>query len=241
MTFGSLFAGIGGMDLGLERAGMECRWQVEIDPFCRKVLTKHWPDVPKYEDVRDVGAELESVDLICGGFPCQSISHNGHGLVQDDERWLWPEFARIIGELRPRLVLLENVAAITSRGLGDVLGDLASVRYDTEWVCIRAADVGAPHRRERLFLVAHSQCFGRQAGSGIFRGITTQELCSAFRWGGVPHRNADGRVRLTPQPEVFRVDDGFPSGLDLSRLRALGNAVVPQVAEWIGRRIMEAS
>ena len=240
LTFGSLFAGIGGMDLGLERAGWSCRWQVEIDPFCRRVLTKHWPDVPKYEDVRDVGGHnLEPVTLIAGGFPCQPISHNGHGLVADDARWLWPEFARTVRELRPRYVLVENVAAITGRGLDVVLGHLAALRYDAEWTCIRAADAGAPHRRERLFLVAHAERLGREAGAGVFGGVTAKDVRSPVDWCGVPHRNADGRLRLTPRAEVFGVADGFPTELDLARLKAAGNAVVPAVAEFIGRAIAQ--
>lgn len=238
-TLGSLFAGIGGMDLGLERAGFEVRWQVEIDPFCRQVLAKHWPNVARYEDVRDVGAHnLEPVDLIAGGFPCQPISHNGHGLVQDDERWLWPEFARIVRELRPRFLLVENVPAITGRGLSDVLGDLATLRYDAEWTCIRAADAGAPHRRERLFVVAYPERFGRQAGARVLGSIPPQDIRQPSAWSGVPDRNADGRVRLMPHPSMVGVDDGFPTELDLAGLRALGNAVVPQVAEYLGRSLL---
>src|SRR6185312_32662 len=108
MTVGSLFAGIGGFDLGFERAGFEIKWQVEIDPFCRAVLAKHWPDVRRYEDVRTVGAELERVDVVCGGFPCQDISFAGDGAGLDGERsGLWREFSRLIGELRPRYVVVE--------------------------------------------------------------------------------------------------------------------------------------
>src|SRR6266487_3849645 len=101
MRFGSLFSGIGGLDLGLERAGMECRWQVEIDPYCQAVLRKHWPGVPKYEDVRTISDELERVDLVCGGFPCQPVSLAGRRRGAADERWLWPEFARLLRVLRP--------------------------------------------------------------------------------------------------------------------------------------------
>src|SRR5689334_3925575 len=143
-TFGSLFAGIGGLDLGLERAGWTCRWQVEIDAFCQRVLAKHWPDVPRYGDVRslDAGA-LERVDLICGGFPCQPVSAAGTRLAEADERWLWPEYARVVGSLRPGLVLVENVPGLLVRGAGDVLGDLATLGYDAEWESIPAAALGA--------------------------------------------------------------------------------------------------
>ena len=130
LTFGSLFAGIGGMDLGLERAGMQCKWQVEINPYAQKVLAKHWPHVDRFEDVRAVGArELAPVDLIAGGFPCQDISHAGLRAGIDGERsGLWSEFARLVRELRPRYVLVENVAALLVRGVERVLGDLAASR-----------------------------------------------------------------------------------------------------------------
>src|SRR6266850_6229536 len=126
-TFGSLFAGIGGFDLGLERAGWICRWQVELDPFCQRVLAKHWPDVRRYGDVRAFPEpDTERVDLICGGFPCQPVSVAGKRRAQADERWLWPEFARVVRALRPHLVLVENVPGLLQRGIGDVLGDLAA-------------------------------------------------------------------------------------------------------------------
>jgi site-specific DNA-cytosine methylase len=159
VTFGSLFAGIGGLDLGLERAGFTCRWQVEINPFSRAVLAKHWPDVARFEDVRTVGAHnLEPVDLICGGFPCQDISNAGKRVGITGERsGLWTEYARVVRELRPRLVLVENVAALLTRGFDVVLGDLAALGFDAEWTVLRASDVGAPHRRERLFVVAHAE------------------------------------------------------------------------------------
>jgi len=159
-TFGSLFAGIGGIDLGLERAGWACRWQVEIDPFCNRVLAKHWPDVPRYGDIRAIDwSGVERVDLLAGGFPCQPVSVAGKQLAQADERWLWPEFARAIRELRPRLVLVENVPGLLGAhgGFGDVLGDLAALGYDAEWDCIPAAAVGAPHLRYRVYVVAYAR------------------------------------------------------------------------------------
>jgi DNA (cytosine-5)-methyltransferase 1 len=161
LTFGELFAGIGGFSLGLERAGMKCAWQVEIDPYARAVLNKHWPDVPKHDDVRTfppththTHTQDFSVDLICGGFPCQDISYAGKGAGLAGARsGLWHEFARIIGEIRPKYVLVENVAALLTRGMGDVLGTLASLGYDAEWHVIPASAVGAPHRRERVWII----------------------------------------------------------------------------------------
>lgn len=225
MRFGSLFAGIGGFDLGLERAGMECAWQVEIDPFCRKVLTKHWPDVPKYEDVRDVGAHnLAPVDLICGGFPCPVVSQAARG--RNVGEWLWPDFRRIISCLRPSFVLLENVPGLryADRGFGDVLGDLAQVGYNSTWCEFPAAFFGAPHKRARLWLVAYPHGHRKP---DVFIHAKAQIVSE--------HGEV---VRRWPNPPAgLRVDDGLPDRVD--RNRALGNAVVPQVAEWIGRRIME--
>lgn len=155
MTFGSCCAGIGGIDLGLERAGMTVRWQVEIDDFCNRVLAKHWPDVARFRDVRDVGAHcLERVDLIAGGLPCQPVSVAGPRRKQADERWLWPEFARVVSELQPAWVLVENVPGLRTAGLRDVLADLADLGFDAEWETFGAYEFGAPHKRERIFLVA---------------------------------------------------------------------------------------
>ena len=160
VKFISLFSGIGGLDLGLERAGMSCVAQVEIDPFCQKVLTKHWPDVPKFKDVRDVGKHnLPAADLICGGFPCQPHSYAGKRKASADERDLWSEFSRIIGECQPAWVVAENVPGLLSseagRFFGGVLRDLAASGYDAEWQSIPVAAFGAPHIRERVFILAH--------------------------------------------------------------------------------------
>jgi DNA (cytosine-5)-methyltransferase 1 len=148
VNVGSLFAGIGGFDLGFERAGMRVAWQVELDPYCRAVLAHHFPEARRYEDVREVGAaNLAPVDLICGGFPCQDLSPAGRGAGLDGARsGLWAEFARIVRELRPRYVVVENVPALlTGKGkrwdrgpIGRVLGDLAEARYDAEWACLSA-------------------------------------------------------------------------------------------------------
>ena len=234
LTVGSLFSGIGGLDLGLERAGMVVKWQVEIDPYCRKVLAKHWPDVECYEDVREVGAHnLEPVDLICGGFPCQPVSCAGQRKGTDDERWLWPEFYRLIRELKPRWVLGENVPGLLSidagRVFGSILRDLAASGYDAEWDCIPASAVGAPHRRDRVFVVANAQMQPGNASDGQ-RGWARR-----FTFGGC--HSFDG-CAWSPEPDVGRVADGVPDRVD--RLKGLGNAVVPQVAEWLGRRIVEA-
>lgn len=227
MKVGSLFTGIGGLDLGLERAGMEIRWQVEIDPFCRAVLEKHWPHVPKYGDIREVkGDELEPVDLICGGFPCQPVSIAGRRLGEADPRWLWPEFARIVRVVRPKYVLVENVPGLLSRGMGNVLGALAEMGYDAEWFVFPAKAVGAAHLRERVFIFAHPPGSGleRCRLSGFFPSAPLERIT---------------RETLLSESAVVRSRNGVPYYVD--RIRALGNAVVPQVAEAIGRAIITHS
>jgi len=268
MKVGSLFSGIGGLELGLERAGMEVVWQVEIDDFCNRVLEKHWPDVKRYRDVREVGKHnLEPVDLICGGFPCQPVSQAGEKRAQEDDRWLWPEFARIVRELGPNFVLVENVPGLLARGMGDVLRDLAALRYDAGWESIPASAVGAPHRRDRVWILAHTEIITER--TRLCAGGPTWEWGRRFSHGGGKKVLANptgerlegwdngskgvhpGCVRLLPsrpgerlrdpwaiEPNVGRVAYGIPNRVD--RLRALGNAVVPQVAEWIGHQILAA-
>ncbi len=186
MTFNvlSLFSGIGGLrrlDLGLERAGMTITGQVEIDPWCRSILARHWPEVPRHDDVRtaaDWWGDRAAPDLVAGGFPCQPVSSAGKRLAQADSRWLWPAFAQVIRHLGPRLVLVENVPGLLVRGMGDVLGDLASLGYDAEWDCVPAAFVGAPHIRNRVWIVAYPQRSGRVGANGDQR-----EHAAAWRAG----------------------------------------------------------
>jgi DNA (cytosine-5)-methyltransferase 1 len=239
MTFGSLFSGIGGIDLGLERAGMTCRWQVEIDEYCRKVLTKHWPNVPKYGDIRTIsGNELERVDLIAGGFPCQDLSVAGKRAGIDGERsGLWAEYVRLIGTLRPRFVLIENVPGLlANESMRRVLGDLSALGYDAEWQSLRASDFGLHHRRERVFIVAYS------AGKR-FPAILVHERAGTSRQVRSRHpicsvSNAETH-RPLPHDRVCGVVDGLSQ--NLYAIRGLGNAVVPSIAQWIGRRILKAA
>jgi DNA (cytosine-5)-methyltransferase 1 len=170
-TMGSLFAGIGGFDLGFERAGFKTVWQVEIDPYCQKVLAKNFPEAGRFGDIRECGRHnLKSVDVICGGFPCQDISNAGKRAGIEGERsGLWSEMHRIIRELRPAYVLVENVAALLGRGMGVVLGDLAEIGYDAEWEVVSAADMGAPHLRERVWIMAYTtgpRCGQRKSCEG---------------------------------------------------------------------------
>lgn len=157
LKVGSLFSGAGLCDLGLSWAGFRHQWFCEIDPFCRMVLARHWPDIPLYEDVNTLkGSELPPVDVLCGGFPCQDVSQGGKhaGIKKGTRSGLWLEYARLIGEIRPRYVIIENVRGLLARGIEIVLQDLAEIGYDAEWEVLSAAALGAPHRRERVFVVA---------------------------------------------------------------------------------------
>ena len=263
ITFGSLFAGIGGLDLGFERAGMECSWQVEIDDYATRILAKHWPNVRRWDDVKTFppGDELKPwrVDVIAGGFPCQDISLAGKGAGLSGERsGLFFEIIRLARLLQPRAIVLENVAALLARGMGAVLGELAQIGFDAEWHCIPAAAVGAPHIRDRVFVVAYSQRDpirqqpGRGSGSNgtgaAFTAIDGKKQLLANT--GEPRREkrqgGEGAARelaaitrndwWATEPAVGRVADGVPHRVD--RLRGLGNAVVPQVAEVVGRWVV---
>lgn len=231
-----LFAGIGGLGLGLERAGMTVVGQVEINPFCQRVLAKYWPEVPRHDDVRTApnwwaARTRPAVHVVAGGFPCQPASLSGLGLGTSDERWLWPAMATVIGAVRPDWVIAENVPGLRRRGLSDVLRDLAGLGYRARAGTISACAMGAPHTRERLFVLAHAEGVG--CGSGRDHGAV-----DAAGGAGPP---APGRAGWLPEPRVARVADGVPRRLVRDQLRAYGNAVVPQVAEHVGRLVMAAA
>jgi DNA (cytosine-5)-methyltransferase 1 len=250
-----LFSGIGGFSLGLERAGMWTTQFVEIDPFCQHVLRQHWPNTPIHDDIRTFHAPAGFADVICGGFPCQDISFAGDGAGLAGERsGLWSEYARIIGEVRPRFVIVENVSALLARGLGDVLRDLAALGYDAEWHCIPASAIGAPHRRDRLWIVGYPHHEGEPTSPihdeapwlpKLMADAYGSRLEGRERAGGeecpsqrpVGESSASGIAGFwVTEPGIRRVADGVPKRVD--RLRALGNAVVPQIPEIIGRAIM---
>lgn len=244
LTFGSLFSGIGGLDLGLERSGMRCEWQVEIDDYATKVLAKHWPNVTRFRDVYACGKDnLVPVDLLCGGFPCQPHSFAGKRKAGSDERNLWPEFYRIIREIKPRWVMAENVLGLLSSDGGDFFGgilrDLAQAGYDAEWEVLRAADFDLPHIRERVFLLAYPTGRGwtrvLRDGPGVRTQATARQEATSL--DSVWDRLSRFEQR-TGESSVLRSNDGLPSWMD--RLERLGNAVVPVVAEFVGRCIVAA-
>ena len=331
LKVGSLFTGIGGFDLGFERAGMEIAWQVEIDEFCNKVLAKHWPNVKRFKDVKTVsGKELEPVDLLCGGVPCQPASCAGKRRGTKDDRWLWKEPFRIIAELdpKPKWCVFENVRGLLTLENGlvfdNLLSELENLGYETRTFCLPACAVNAPHRRDRVWIVANSRCeHGERAevngklnrplsceenasmserptsndGQGI---ITDSELrgrqmpepenigqCGTAQteWseqanriegqdshapdssnqrlqgcerpgshgeGQAAHGSITERNNTWDEPwfevaqRFCKLDDGLPDRLArparnrnrVQKLKALGNAVVPQIPEILGRAIM---
>ena len=304
-----LFSGIGGFSLGLERAGMETVAFCEIDKKARMVLKKHWPNVPIFEDVSQLTAEKLNeqeitVDVICGGFPCQDISLAGRGAgIEGKRSGLWSEFARLIGELRPQFAIVENVSALLNRGLDRVLGDLSEIGYDAEWHCIPASAVGAPHQRDRIWILAYPNSNGKWSGDGpeqserhttgecvgdsgelernglvaysssarlsergrseqqtgnqetatgmvakfercgtnvadtYFAGLQRDEWC----WTTGAERQPAGYIAQCSwwaiEPDVGRMAHGVSGRVD--RLKQLGNAVVPQIPEMLGRMILE--
>jgi DNA (cytosine-5)-methyltransferase 1 len=245
MRIGSTFSGIGGLEMGLEWAGVgRTVWQVEIDPFCRDVLAHHWPDAARYDDVRTVGSHnLEPVDVICGGYPCQPFSIAGKQLGESDPRHLWPELARIIRELRPRFAVLENVPAHLGIGFGSVLADLSNLGYDAEWSVVSACALGAPHPRERVFILAYSRSLGLQ-GDRCHDDGTPSEYGEAAERSQNREQPQVGLARSeglvapwgTPEPPFPCVADGIPN--HPHHIRSYGNAVVPAVAEVVGRRLL---
>jgi DNA (cytosine-5)-methyltransferase 1 len=303
-----LFSGIGGFAIGLEKTnGFQTVAFCEMDPFCHQVLKKHWPETPIYDDVKTLTQErLQAdgitVDVICGGFPCQDISAAGRGAGLAGERsGLWFEFHRLIKEIKPRYAIIENVSALRSRGLDKVLWSLAEIGYDAEWHCIPASSIGAPHQRDRIWIMAYPQCRGQQEGNVCFKRSDGRALSkgetvvspesntpsssladtsrvqqhvskndtevsgassSKFRDGSSTYNVADangaqreGRCLSSrvfekyansssngwweTEPNVGRVAYGVP--VWAHRLRVLGNAVVPQIPEIIGRAILASS
>lgn len=236
LTVGSLFSGVGGFDLGLERAGFDIKWQVEIDPFCNRVLARHWPHVARFGDIRECGAwNLEPVDLVCGGPPCQPTSVAGQRKGTEDDRWLWGEAIRIIAVLRPKWIVLENPAGLLSLQDGlpfeSINVDLESNGYTVQTFDLPAPCVGLYTLERHLWLVATTHCF-RPQGRIIAQIQGQQEVSRELQRGDprIPNRWA------VPSARVCGVAEGISYRVD--RIRALGNAVPPPVVEVLGHMII---
>lgn len=218
-TAGSYFSGIGGLDLGMDLAGWDVKWQVENDPFCIEILKRRWPDTKRYQDVRRKFIP-ESVDLLFGGFPCQPSSTAGLQLGTKDPRWLWPHFLNGINQLRPKWVLIENVQGLRTKGLGTVLQGLADCGYDAEWDCIPAASFGAPHLRYRIFIVAYP-C-GNWNGERFFAAKSGSEGLNAHIGnGGTRPKEEDGK-EANKSPLGSKTPSGS-NGVGLLRTRVSEN------------------
>ena len=269
-TMGSLFAGFGGFDKGFEDAGFETVWQVENDSYCQRVLAKNFPSAKRFGDITTVDARaLGPTDVICAGFPCQDISYAGIGAgITGSRSGLVTHAIRIIDELEPRAVLLENVAALLRRGLREVLGMLTDIGYDAEWEIVSALDViETDHLRKRLFVLAYpnrDRCAKRnydasygyeaheckQARSENLGETVEIEIADPKRRNfalGPENGRAkwvhqpiprNGNWQITHKPTLDGTENGIPNRLE--RLRGLGNAVVPQIPEMYARRIMES-
>ena len=280
-----LFSGIGGFSLGLERAGMKTVQFVENDPYCQKVLAKNFPGIPIHGDIKTFHYD-KPVEIISGGFPCQPYSHAGEQRGKEDDRHLWEEYLRIIQEVRPPWVIGENVSGIINMELDQVLSDLESENYSHQSLVIPACAVNAPHRRDRVWIIARRNAMGNSEYNGLSTAKESRSPSSisnnssqgenkTFQSKGtsgrsniknVAHANKEriqGRKETgnlesegtqrnqfslrcsqrrigknwSIEPELGRVANGIPSRVD--RIKSLGNAVVPQIVEIIGRAIME--
>ena len=273
ITIGSLFSGIGGFELGLERAipNSKTIWQVEQNKYCQGILKKHWPKAILHNDIREVNHEnVHPVDIICGGFPCQGVSCSGKGKgIEGDKRsGLWGEMYRLIDELRPRIAVMENVPALLwkGRGMHVVMSNLAQIGYNTEWSVISARQFGAPHLRKRVFIVAYPNSttkkqprtttevdqFSQTKSTNVHKKNLQHDREKNLFCKDLQHRRCDTLLlepahpknhtnyweRFPTQPALCHRNDGV--SYRLARLKALGNAIVPQCSEYIGQCIVDS-
>lgn len=261
-----LFSGIGGFSLGLEATGFfKTKAFCEIDPFCQKVLKKHWPDIPIHNDIKKLkGENIGTVDIITGGYPCQPFSVAGKQKAEKDSRHLWPEYFRLIKECRPTWVIGENVSGHIKLGLDSVLKDLASENYSTRAFSISASSIGANHKRERIWIVANSQSQWRGEPRYSYQEKRNPESSSTQPQSSSSNvANTDSKrrclwetnrknakdVRQSPrsektskwwnaEPKLGRVANGIPNRVH--RLKSLGNSVVPHIPYYIGMSIIKS-
>lgn len=230
LTVGSLFSGIGGLDLGLERAGMQVIWQAESDPACRRVLARHWPAVPCYPDVRSVGF-WPYTHVVAGGFPCQDLSQAARGRnvgLAGKRSGLWGEMVYVVEQVHPRFVVVENVGSAWKRWVPVVRRDLWALGYPSVPFRVYAKDVGAPFQGARVFVVATPDRYCESALRLYAKApvMSNAAIFDRSDWG-------------QPSSEALGVADGIPRRME--RLRECGNAVVPAMAEWIGSMILDCA
>ena len=238
----SLFSGIGGIDLGLERLGCTTVAHSEIDDYANQVFAKRFPGSVLLGDITQINwnevASSYSIDIIAGGFPCQDISRLGKRAgIDGPQSGLWKHFADAIRILRPRGVLVENVPTLTKRGIDRVLGDLASCGYDAEWDCVPASTVGAPHKRDRIFILSYPNNYASEGRSGnrIEESWASPEETLSRR-----DCSGHGAERWKAEPGLDRLVDGVPDWVEWNRrVKVLGNAVVPQCAQYAGRILLD--
>lgn len=247
LTVGSLFSGIGGIELGLEKTGyFKTAWQCEIDQDAQRVLRKHWPNTHVFSDVSAL-VDPPTVDVLCGGFPCQDVSVAGAGVgVAGHRSGLYTEFVRLIDTVRPTYAVIENVKMLLSRGLNVILQDLATIGYDAEWTTLRAEWFGAPIRRERVFIVAYPTSLRLEKSASVFaegRDVCTNESAAVqTSWNGVSinREKPEEYGLLLSKPPVLRMADGVSRWSYVSRkeyirrITQLGNAVIPDMAFYVG-------
>ena len=274
MKTGSLFSGIGGIEIGFEKQGFETEWFIESEPYAQAILRKRFPQAKIYGDIKKVNFRtIPRVEILTGGFPCQDISYAGKGVgIKGSRSSLWKHYLRAISEIRPRIALIENVPALRSRGLDTVLCDLSSIGYDAEWYCISASTIGALHKRDRIFIFAYPNSNGNGLNNtsnneekeeirGKQQGDVPSECSKIDGDRDVSNTNKEGlqgcketrdiesnrkkgKQQLTRQsgywkaePKLGRVANGISNRVD--RIKCLGNAVVPQVAEVFAKAIKE--
>jgi DNA (cytosine-5)-methyltransferase 1 len=251
MRVAGMFDGIGAFGLGLERAGMAVASHTESDPGCQRVLRKHWPDTPLHDDVRTREWKEGEADALCAGFPCQDLSQaGGRAGLAGSRSGLWREVVRAVRVVRPRNLIVENVAALRRRGLGTVLGDLAQSGFDAEWDCIPASHIGAPHIRDRLWLIAEPQHSdadrqrSHKAAVHLSGGAELRDQQERVTGPmGAPLAAALARVGAAggrswdAEPQLPRVADGSPADVDC--VKQVGNSLCPRIPEALGLALME--
>jgi DNA (cytosine-5)-methyltransferase 1 len=254
LTVGSLFSGIGGIELGLERTrGFKTIWFSDIEPYTEEIRKRHWPEAKELGDITKIKWQaVTAPEVLTGGFPCQDISSAGKQAgIKGKKSGLWKEYLKAISILRPKYIIAENVAALLNRGIETILSDLAKIGYDAEWHCIPASKLGSPHRRDRIFIIAYPNTLYQETGEKVLREYHNIKVANTPSISTIQRITKQKPIitRISKEitefsskiknwqvePGLGRVAHGVPNCMD--RLKSLGNAVVPQVAQFIGEQI----